>query len=107
MASEISQPDGARPKPARLRAGQVAVQARQDTLQLLHLSIRAGVLQLLGGLGDLIFDGRAPLRRVVGHRDIVVRRIIDGREWFILVGGTLDGLSARSLEAGADRGIET
>jgi len=48
-------------------------------------------LELLGGLRDLVLDGRAPLRRVVGYRDIVVRRAIDCRKRFVLVGGPLDG----------------
>ena len=50
-----------------IRAGKVAVQAGENAMQLLHLGIGRGVLKLLGGLGDLILDGRTPLRRVVGE----------------------------------------
>jgi hypothetical protein len=34
---------------------------------------------LLGRLRDLVLDGRAALRRVVRHCDIVVSGVIDGR----------------------------
>ena len=84
-------------------AGQVAVQAGEDAMQLLHLGIRGGVLELLGRLRDLVLDGRAPLRRVVGDRDSNCSAVlIDGRKRFVLVGGPLDGLAAGRLEAGAD-----
>ena len=56
-------------------AGKVAVQTGENAMQLLHLGIGRGVLKLLGGLRDLVLDGRAPLRRVVGDRDIIVRGV--------------------------------
>jgi len=82
-------------------AGQVAIQAGEDAMQLLHLGIRGRVLELLGRLRNLVLDGRAPLRRVVRHADIIAGGVDDGRKRFVLVGGPLDGLAARCLEAGA------
>ena len=87
-------------------AGQIAVQAGENAMQLLHLGIGRRVLELLGGLRDLVLDGRAPLRRVVGDRDIVVRRVIYRCKRFVLVGGPLDGLAAGCLEADAHRGVD-
>jgi len=75
-------------------------------VQLLNLGIRAGALELLGGLRNLVFDGLAPLRRVVGHGNIVAGRIDDGRERLVLGGGPLDGLAAGRLEAGAHGGVD-
>ena len=87
-------------------AGKVAVQAGKDTVQFLNLSIRHRVLKLLGRLRDCILEGRASLRRVVGNRDKVTRRIDDGRKRFVLVDWPLDSLAARRLEAGSHVGVD-
>ena len=87
-------------------AGQVGVETGENTVQLLDFGIRGGVLELLGRLRDLVLDGRAPLRRVVGNRDVVVRRVIDCRKRFVLVGGSLNGLAAGRLEADAHGGVD-
>lgn len=75
-------------------------------MQLLHLGIGRRILELLGGLRDLVLDGRAPLGRVVGDRDVVVRRVVNRCKQFVLVGGSLDGLASGCLEAGTHRGVE-
>ena len=87
-------------------AGQIAIQTGENAVQLLHLGIGGGVLKLLGRLRDFVLDGRAPLRRVVRHTDIIAGGIDDGRKRFVLVCGPLDGLTPGRLETGAHRGIE-
>jgi len=87
-------------------AGQVGVETSKDAMQLLHLGIGRRILELLGGLRDLILDGRAPLDRVVGHYDIVACGVDDGRKRFVLVRWPLNGLAAGCLEAGAHCGVD-
>ena len=75
-------------------------------MQFLNLGIRGCVLELLGGLRDFVLDGRTPFRRVVGDRDVVARRIDDGRKRFVLIGGPLNRSGRPASEAGTHCGVD-